>query len=258
MLLLIIIRSSLQTEIRWSVCMSKSHRSLYVSFSRTDAGLCIYHLFVWSNLNFWHISQWITLPIQLCLLLYSLCVNLLHSLIMWLMVSPLSPHSLHLLFCCILSILALIWLVLMALFFATIRRDAVSLLKFPFLSQVQFFSCEMLFISRYCYLYIFIYIYIYMYINIPIFIYFIYLYIYSIYCSFLIYILLFYCYYHYHYCFFFVMALLSLLHYFVLLLMENQFPLLGHAQASCVQSAQFVTWSIYTVVFRVISVFWLL
>ena len=29
--------------IRWSVCMSKSHKSLCVSFSRTDAGLCIYH-----------------------------------------------------------------------------------------------------------------------------------------------------------------------------------------------------------------------
>ena len=59
--LLIIIRSGLQAEIRWSVCMSKSHRSLCVSFSRTGAGLCIYHLFVWSNLNFLHISQWITL-----------------------------------------------------------------------------------------------------------------------------------------------------------------------------------------------------
>ena len=49
------------------VCMSKSHRSLCVSFSRTDARLCIYHLFVWSNFNFLHISQWITLPTQSCL-----------------------------------------------------------------------------------------------------------------------------------------------------------------------------------------------
>ena len=56
--LLIIIKSGLLAEIRWSVCMSKSHRSLCVSFSRTGAaGLCIYHLFVWSNLNFLHISQ---------------------------------------------------------------------------------------------------------------------------------------------------------------------------------------------------------
>ena len=54
-LLLIIIRSGLLAEIRWSVCTSKSHWSLCVSFSRTAAGLCIYHLFVWSNLNFLHI-----------------------------------------------------------------------------------------------------------------------------------------------------------------------------------------------------------
>ena len=50
--LLIIIRSSLLAEIRWSVCISKSQRSLCVSFSRTGAGLSIYHLFVWWNLNF--------------------------------------------------------------------------------------------------------------------------------------------------------------------------------------------------------------
>ena len=137
--LLIIMRSGPLAGIRWSVCMLKSHRSLCVSFSRTGAGLCIYHLFVWSNWNFMHISQWTTLPTQSCLALYSFCANLLHSLIMWLIVSSLSPHSLHLLFCCILSILALIWLVLMALSCAAIWRDSVSLLKFPFLSQVQVF-----------------------------------------------------------------------------------------------------------------------
>ena len=65
-LLLIIIRSGLLAEIRWSVCMSKSHRSLCVSFSRTGAGLCIYHLLVWSNLNYLHIYQWTTLPTQSC------------------------------------------------------------------------------------------------------------------------------------------------------------------------------------------------
>ena len=68
--LLIIIRSGLLAESRWSVFMSKSYRSLYVSFSRTDAGLCIYHLFVLSNFNFLHISQWITLPNQSCLALF--------------------------------------------------------------------------------------------------------------------------------------------------------------------------------------------
>ena len=66
-LLLIIIKSGLLAGIRWSVCMLKSHRSLCESFSRTGAGLCIYHLFVWSNLNFLHISQWITLLTQSCL-----------------------------------------------------------------------------------------------------------------------------------------------------------------------------------------------
>ena len=93
--LLIIIRSGRLSEIRWSICISKSQRSLYVSFSRTDSGLCIYHLFVWSNFSFFHNSQWITLPTQLCLVLYSFCAHLLHLLIMWLMVSSLSPHNLH-------------------------------------------------------------------------------------------------------------------------------------------------------------------
>ena len=146
--LLIIIMSGLLAEIRWSVCMSKSHRSLCVSFFRTGAGLCIYHLLVWSNFSFLHISQGITLRTQSCLALYSFWANLLHSLIIWLMVSFLSPHGLHMLFCCVLSILALVWLVLMALFCADIRRDSVSLLKFPFLRHVQVLSSEMLFISR--------------------------------------------------------------------------------------------------------------
>ena len=92
--LLIIIKSGLLAGIRWSICMLKSHRSLFVAFSRTGAVLCIYHMLVWSNLSFLHVSQWITLLTQSCLALYSLCANLLHSLIIWLMVSSLSPHSL--------------------------------------------------------------------------------------------------------------------------------------------------------------------
>ena len=60
--LFIIIRSVLLTEIRWPMCMSKSHWSLWVLFSRTGAVLCIYHLFERSDLNFLHIFQWITLP----------------------------------------------------------------------------------------------------------------------------------------------------------------------------------------------------
>ena len=145
---LFIIRFALLAEIRWCVCMSKSCRCLCVLFSGSGSGLCIYHLFVRSNFNFLHISQWITLPTQSCQVSYSFCANLLHSLIMWLMVSSLSPHNLHLLFYGVLSILALIWLVLTALFGTAISRDSVSLLKFPFLSHVQVLSCEMLFISR--------------------------------------------------------------------------------------------------------------
>ena len=113
--LLIIIRSCLLAEIRWSVCISKFHRSLCVSFSRTGAGLCMHHLLVWSNLNLFHISQYITLPTLSCLVLYSFCDNLLHLLIMRLIVSCLSPNSLNLLFCWVFSILALILLSLLLL-----------------------------------------------------------------------------------------------------------------------------------------------
>ena len=67
--LLIIIRSGLLAEIMWSVCMSKSHRSLCVSFSRTGAGLCIFHLFVWSNINFLHVLLLLLLSLLLLLLL---------------------------------------------------------------------------------------------------------------------------------------------------------------------------------------------
>ena len=146
--LLIIIKSGLLAGIRWSTCMSKSHMSSCVLFCRTGAGLYIYHLLIWPNLNSWRISLWITSPTQSCLVLYSFCANFMHSLIMWLRVSSLSPHSLHLLFCCVLSIFALIWLVLTALFCAAISRDYFSLLNFPFLSHVQVSSCEMLFINR--------------------------------------------------------------------------------------------------------------
>ena len=97
--LLIISRSDRLIEIWWSVCFLKCLRSLFVAFSRTDTGVYIYHLFVWSNFNFLHNSQWITLATQSCLVLYSFCASLLHSLIMWLIVSSLLEHNLHLLFC---------------------------------------------------------------------------------------------------------------------------------------------------------------
>ena len=43
-------------------------------------------------------SQWITFSTQSCLVLYSFCINLQHSLIIWLIISCLSTHNLHLLF----------------------------------------------------------------------------------------------------------------------------------------------------------------
>ena len=137
-----LIRSGHLAEIRWSVCTSKSHRSLHVSFSRTGGGLCVYPLFVLSNLNFLHIPQSITLPTHSCLVLYSYCTNLLHLLIMLLMVSTLSPHNLYLLFYYVFYILGLIWLVLKALFCADIRRDSVSLLKFLFIATFTFCLLE--------------------------------------------------------------------------------------------------------------------
>ena len=85
--LLIITRSGHLAKIRWSICISKSQRILCTSFSRTDSELGIYHLFVWSKFNILHSSQWITFPTQSCLVLYSFCANLLHSLIMRLIIS---------------------------------------------------------------------------------------------------------------------------------------------------------------------------
>ena len=106
--LLIITRFDRLAEIRWPVCLSKSQIILCVSFLGTASGLWIYYLVVCSNLDFLHNSKGITFLAQSYLVLYSHCVNLLRSLIMWLIVSSLSPHNLHLLFSCTLSILALI------------------------------------------------------------------------------------------------------------------------------------------------------
>ena len=69
-ILLTITRSGRMAGIRWSVCISKFQRILCISFSRMDSGLCIYYLFVWSNLNLLHNSPWITFPAQSYLVLY--------------------------------------------------------------------------------------------------------------------------------------------------------------------------------------------
>ena len=57
----------------------------------------LYHLFVWSNLNFLHNSNRISFSSQSCLVLHSFYANLLYLLIIWLIVSSLLPHNLHLL-----------------------------------------------------------------------------------------------------------------------------------------------------------------
>ena len=103
---LTITRSGRVAEIRWSLCISTTEIFFAFLFSRTDSGLCVYHLFARSHLNFLYDSPWITLPTQSCVGLYSFCANLLHSL-MWLIVSSLSPHNPHELFWCVLSILCL-------------------------------------------------------------------------------------------------------------------------------------------------------
>ena len=67
-----ITKSDRLAEMKWSVCISKSQRNLCISFARMNSGLFIHHLFIWSNLNYLHNSEWITLPIQPCLALYTL------------------------------------------------------------------------------------------------------------------------------------------------------------------------------------------
>ena len=61
--------------------VSQNPREFYVSCSKTDSGLCIYHLAGGSNLIFLHNSSWITFSTQSYLVLY-LCASLLYLLIM--------------------------------------------------------------------------------------------------------------------------------------------------------------------------------
>ena len=101
-------------------------------------GFRVVPLFLWSNLNFLLNSQRITFPIHSLLVLYSLCANLLHSLIMWLIVSSLSLHNLHLLFCCVLSILVLHRLYGIVLCYYQ-KRFSFSLKVSLFLAMSKFF-----------------------------------------------------------------------------------------------------------------------
>ena len=70
--------------------VSQNPREFYATYSRwKDSGLHSYLFVVRLNLNFLYNSQWITFPTQSCLVLSSFCSSLLHSLIMWLIVSSL-------------------------------------------------------------------------------------------------------------------------------------------------------------------------
>ena len=142
--LFITIRCVFLAEIRWS----NSHSNLLVSLSRTESWLYIFHLFLWSNLNFLHISQWITLPTLSSLVLYSFFANLLHSLIMWLIVSSLSSYNIHLLFCCVLIYSRFDVIGSYGVVLCCYSERICFALKASFLSQIQVLSSEMLFISR--------------------------------------------------------------------------------------------------------------
>ena len=107
---------------------------LFVSFSCTDSGLCIYDLFTCSNSNILYSSQWTPFPTQSSQFFYFFWASLLYSWIMRLTLSFLFAYILHLL-----STFAFIWLVLMILFCAAIKRDSVSLMRFPLLTNVYYY-----------------------------------------------------------------------------------------------------------------------
>ena len=97
--LLTITKSVRLAEIMWSFCISKFQRRLCILFFRTNSGLYIYHLFVWSDFRCLHYCKGITFPTQSCLFLYSFSASLIYQLI-WLIVSSLSTHNLYLQVCC--------------------------------------------------------------------------------------------------------------------------------------------------------------
>ena len=78
------------------------------------------------------ISQWICLPIQSCLLLYSFWASLGHSLTIWLIASSALLHILQLVCSCHLSMSPLIRLVWMACSWATHANPSVSRFRIPF------------------------------------------------------------------------------------------------------------------------------
>ena len=88
-----------------------------------------HHSAVCGGFDLLHNSLRIIFSTHLYLVLYSFCASLLHSLIMWLIISSLSPNTPHLLFSGVLSTFALIRLVFTTVFCPAIIRDSISLLK---------------------------------------------------------------------------------------------------------------------------------
>ena len=113
----------------------KSHIILHFSFSITKSSLCSYYFSFTSIPYFQQIPQWIFVPNQSWHLLYSFWANLLHSLNLWLTLSPASPHILHLMFSWVLSIFAFMLLILIAYSCAVIIKASVVLFEHPFLSH---------------------------------------------------------------------------------------------------------------------------
>ena len=126
------IMSGLLVVIKWSVCTVKCQSILHESFSMTASGWCSYHFDLrWVPFAL-QMSQWIRLPTQSCLLLYSLWASLGHSLTMWLIVSSALLHILHFACSCYLSIFPLITLVRMACSWAANIKLSVSRFRVPF------------------------------------------------------------------------------------------------------------------------------
>ena len=65
--------------------VSQNPREFWASNSpgQTDSVLGMYHSVLWTNFNFFHNSQWIIFPTQLCRSLYSFCASLLYCLVLY-------------------------------------------------------------------------------------------------------------------------------------------------------------------------------
>ena len=87
--------SGLLASITWSHWMVISHKILHFSFSTTPSGWCSYHFSPLLMSYLQQSFQWTNLAILSCLLLYSFCANILHSLRMWFIVSPFWLHILQ-------------------------------------------------------------------------------------------------------------------------------------------------------------------